>query len=84
MKNDLLVTAVFAAINREHGSPEERRMGLVRAGAIAQIYQGSLLVDALFAGDSALHDYDDLHGSSGCGDTGTDQDGLKALRGVFR
>ncbi len=64
---DPLVSAIFAAINREQGSPEERRMACVRAGVIAQAYQGDLLVDTLFAStpDSLLHKDDNLHLSLG-------------------
>jgi hypothetical protein len=72
---DPLVNAIFAAINRRQGTPEERRMALVRAGIIAQAYQGDSLVDSVFAsaGDDALHDNDDLNLRSGSGsNAGTD------------
>jgi hypothetical protein len=60
---DQMVEAIFDSVRRKQGSPEERRSAIVRAGVIAQAYQGELLVDALFSfeGDGALHHNNDLH-----------------------
>jgi hypothetical protein len=60
---DALVNAILAAVNREQASPEERRMAIVRAGIIAQSYQGDSLVDVVFASTSSglFHENDDLH-----------------------
>ena len=55
--------AIFAAVNREQASPEERRLALVRAGVVASAYQGDSLVDTVFASasDSFLHQNGDLN-----------------------
>jgi hypothetical protein len=60
---DRLVDAILNAVRGEQGSPEERRSAVVRAGVIAQAYQGDLLVNDLFSfnGDRAFHNNDDLH-----------------------
>jgi hypothetical protein len=48
LESDRLVAAIFDAIAREQASPEERRMAVVRAGAIAQLYMGDVLTEMIF------------------------------------
>jgi hypothetical protein len=60
---DVLVEAIFEAVSRIEASPEGRRLAVVRAGVIAQAYQGDALTEEVFGScaDQVLHDDNDLN-----------------------
>ncbi len=60
--NDRVVAAIFEAVACIDVSPEQRRIAVVRAGLIAQAYQGDSLAEDVFGSSSdEFHNNDDLN-----------------------
>ena len=64
MSRDVLVEAIFEAVDRQEFSPEQKRVAVVRAGLIAQAYVFD--ADLFFS----LKQDNDVNTGLGCADNG--------------